>query len=68
MASNVPRALYEPVLLSEEGNVDYQAGAFTSEQEAEKVLEIRRAEGRTEEMAINIVPLYESAEGWRADR
>lgn len=61
--------MYEPVLISyPDGNIFYQAGLFPNETEAEKVLEIWRAEGRTEEMAINIVPVYETAEHWRADQ
>lgn len=48
--------------------VIYQAGAFPTEAEAQKVVDIWRAEGRQERMAINIVPFYQSAEEWQADR
>ena len=61
--------MYEPVLITEgDGNIFYQAGLFHNETEAQKVLEIWRAEGRTEEMAINLVAVYETAEEWMADR
>lgn len=61
--------MYEPVLISDgDGNIFYQAGLFSNEAEARKVLEIWRAEGRTEEMAINLVPVYETADEWVADR
>jgi hypothetical protein len=61
--------MYEPVLISDrDGNIFYQAGLFPNEAEARKVLEIWRAEGRAEEMAINLVPAYETAEEWMADR
>jgi hypothetical protein len=63
-----PRLLYEPVPLSDDGNgLVHQAGAFPPEAEAQKVLDIWRAEGRREPMAINIVPVYQSAEDWQAD-
>jgi hypothetical protein len=63
------KLVYEPVLTSDgDGNISYQAGAFPNEQEAQKVLDIWRAEGRTEEMAINIVHIYETAEEWLADQ
>ena len=61
--------MYEPVLISEpDGNIFYQAGAFPSEAEAQKALDIWRAEGRSEEMAINIVAVYDTAEEWLRDR
>jgi hypothetical protein len=61
--------LYEAVLLrDDEDVVVYQAGAFLTEAEAQKVLDIWRAEGRREPMAINVVTVYQSAEEWQADR
>jgi hypothetical protein len=61
--------LYEPVLLRDDDDgIIYQAGAFTSEAEAQRVLDIWRAEGQPQPMAINIVPVYQSAEDWQADR
>ena len=64
-----PRLLYEPVLLSgDEDGIVHQAGAFTSEDEAQKVLDVWQAEGRREPMAINLVPVYQSAEDWQANR
>lgn len=64
-----PRLLYEAVLLREdEDGIVYQAGAFPSEAEAQKVLDIWRAEGRQEPMAVNVVAVYQSAEDWQADR
>ncbi len=68
MSPKEPRVLYEPVLLSEAGDIDFQAGAFADEREAERVLDMWRAEGRTEEMAINLVPVYDTAEEWREDQ
>lgn len=54
----------------DEDGIVYQAGAFTTEVEAQKVLDIWQAERRrgTEPMAINVVPVYRSAEHWDADR
>ena len=46
----------------------YQAGAFSTEAEAEKVLDIWRAEGRMERMTINLVTFYVSVEDWQANR
>jgi hypothetical protein len=63
-----PRILYEPVLLGNDDVVFYQAGAFSTEAEALKVLEVWRAEGRREAMALNLVTLYETAEEWQANR
>ena len=63
-----PSFLYEPVLLSDDDSMIYQAGAFPTEAEARKVLDIWRAEGRGEAMAVNMVPLYQTAEEWHADR
>ncbi|MFI7212769.1 hypothetical protein [Micromonospora maritima] len=64
-----PEILYEAVLMrNDQDGIVYQAGAFTTEVEAQKVLDIWRAEGRTEPMAINLVPVYRSAEDWDADR
>lgn len=61
--------MYEPVLISEpDGNVSYQAGVFPTQAEAEKVLAIWRSEGRTEEMAVNFVQVYDTADEWFADR
>lgn len=62
-------ALYEPELLSDdEEYAIHQAGAFPSEEEAQKVLDIWTSEGRNEPMAINIVTVYETAEEWLSDR
>lgn len=64
-----PRLLYEAVLLrDDEDGIVYQAGAFTTEAEAQKVLDVWRAEGRQEPMAINLVAVYDSAQEWQADR
>jgi len=65
----VPQTLYEPVLLDDNDEcIVHQGDAFPTESEAQKVHETWRAEGRTERMAINLVPLYDSAEQWQADR
>ena len=61
--------LYEAVLMRDDGDgIVYQAGAFPTEAEAQKVLDIWSAEGRREPMHINVVPLYGTAEEWQADR
>ena len=61
--------IYEPVFLCvDDEGIFHQAGAFLTEREAQKVLSIWRDEGRTEEMAINLVTVYESAEQWNAQR
>jgi hypothetical protein len=46
----------------------YQAGAFRSEADAQAVLEVWRAEGRTEPMAVNGVPRFGSVQSWQANR
>lgn len=46
----------------------YQAGAFPTEAEAQRVLDIWTAEGRCEPMLMNIVPVYSTADEWQADR
>lgn len=64
-----PRLLYEAVLLcGDEDGIVYQAGAFPSEAEAQKVLDILKAEGHRQPMAINLVTVYQSAEDWQANR
>jgi hypothetical protein len=66
---NAPRILYEAVLLrSDEDGVIHQAGAFPTEAEAQKVLDIWKTEGRTEPMTINLVSVYDTADQWQADR
>jgi hypothetical protein len=55
--------LHEPVLLNPETeNVVFQAGALANEGAAEEVLTVWRAEGRSEPMAVNFVPLYRSVQ------
>ena len=64
-----PRVLWEPVLLRDDDEgVIHQAGAFPTEAEAQMVLDVWRAEGRRDLMGINVVPVYDSAEEWQADR
>jgi hypothetical protein len=61
--------MYEPVLLrDDEDAIVHQAGAFATEAEAQKVLDVWRAEGRQEPMAVNLVHVYDSAQEWQADR
>jgi hypothetical protein len=69
VAVSEPEVLYEAVLLRDDGDgIVYQAGAFQTEDEAQKVLDILRVEGQPEPMTINLVPVYQSAEDWQADR
>jgi hypothetical protein len=63
-----PKIFYEPSLVGEDDNIFYQAGAFPTRAEAQKVLDIWKAEGRQEEMVLNMVSVYETAEEWQADR
>jgi hypothetical protein len=56
------------VLLRDEEGIVYQASAFPTEAEAQKVLDVWLAEGRREPMAINVVSVYDSADEWQADR
>jgi hypothetical protein len=63
-----PRVFYEPVLVGDDDAVVHQAGAFPTEAQARRVLDIWRSEGREEAMALNVVPLYQTAEEWQADR
>lgn len=64
-----PVVLWLPCLVdSATDQVVYEAGAFTTEEEAQKVLDIWHAEGRTEPMALNIVHFYETSGEWVSDR
>jgi hypothetical protein len=64
-----PRVIYEAVLMRDDGDgILHQAGAFPTEAEAQKVLDIWTAEGRREPMFINLVPVYATAEEWQEDR
>ena len=64
-----PRVVWVPVLLTEdEEHQIYQGGAFSDELEAQKVLDVWRAEGRREPMAINVITCYDTADEWEADR
>jgi hypothetical protein len=69
MPDPTPSVVYEPVLLrDDEDGIVHQGGAFPTEAEAQKVLDIWRSEGRSERMAVNLVPVYQTAEQWIADR
>jgi hypothetical protein len=69
MADLTPSVVYEPVLMRhDEDGIVHQGGAFLDEVEAQKVLDLWRSEGRKEPMAINLVPVYRTAEQWIADR
>ena len=69
MDGDAPELLYEAVQIAPDGDgVIYQAGAFRTEADAQAVLAVWRAEGRTEQMAVNLVPVYSSVEQWQADR
>jgi len=46
----------------ESDGILYQAEAFPTEAEAQKVHDIWTAEGQREPMAVNIVPVYSTAE------
>jgi len=63
------RVLWEPVLLrdDEEGTI-HSPGAFPTEAEAQKLLDVWRAEGRREPMAISVVNVYDTGEDCQADR
>lgn len=66
---DLPGQLYEPVLVTEDGEgVVYQAGVFETGAEAQEVLEIWRSEGRTDEMAVNVVQVFRSVDEWRSSR
>jgi hypothetical protein len=55
--------------MREDGDgIVYQAGAFPTEAESQKVLDIWTAEGRCQPMHVNAVPVYSTAEQWQADR
>ena len=63
------RVVWVPVILTEdeEHQID-QGGEFSDEAEARKVLDVWRAEGHREPMAINVITCYETADEWEADR
>ena len=69
VTKELPDRLYEPVLVTADGEgVFYQVGAFETEAEAQTVLEIWRSEGRTEEMAVNVVQVFRSVDEWQSSR
>ena len=59
---------YVPCLLYPSGEIAFSAGAFVTEDLAQVVIERWKAEGRTEEMAINILSLYDTVEDWESDQ
>jgi hypothetical protein len=63
-----PHLVWVPVLLDEDGRIFHEAGGFPEESMAQDVLTVWTAEGRTESMGVNIIPLYESVEQWQVDR
>jgi hypothetical protein len=68
-AGNDPRVVYEPVLIdAETGCIQYQAGAFPTEEMAQRVLDTWRGEGRTDKMAINAITFYSTVEDWHQAR
>jgi hypothetical protein len=61
--------IYEPVLLTtDQEGIFYQAGAFLTESDAQAVLDVWQAEGRTEPMAINVVPVFANVDDWQLNR
>lgn len=46
----------------------FQAGAFTTEAEAQKLLDQLSASGTYGEMRINMVPVHQTVEDWEWDR
>ena len=69
MVNDDLEVLYEPVLMTpDDEGIRYQAGAFRREEDAQAVLDLWRAERRSEEMAINAVPVFESFAQWRSER
>lgn len=59
VTTDLPNRLYEPVLITKDGEgILFQAGAFRTHADAQAVLEIWRSEGRTEEMAVNVVTVW----------
>ncbi|WP_204010021.1 hypothetical protein [Virgisporangium aurantiacum] len=46
----------------------FQAGAFTTEAQAQKLLDQLVASGRHEDLWINMIPVHETVEDWEWDR
>jgi hypothetical protein len=46
----------------------FQVGAFTTEAEAQKLLDQLLASGAYEELCINMIPVHETVEDWEWDR
>jgi hypothetical protein len=68
-ADNAPLVIYEPVLLDNDTeSIQYQAGAFPTEEMAQQVLDVWRQEGRTDKMAINAITYYRTVEEWHQGR
>lgn len=60
--------MYVPCLISEHDDIAYEAGGFSTEAEAQRVIDIWIGEGRTGPTAINLISIYSSVEEWQADR
>ena len=64
-----PQILWIPCITHEDDEHIYEGGAFRTEAEAQRVLDIWRTEGRPEHLlAINLLPLYDSVDEWNSDR
>ena len=62
-------SIYIPVLMREDlEGILYQAGAFPTEAEAQRVLDLWARDGRSEPMLINVVQIYATADEWEAAR
>ena len=63
------QSIYVPVLMRDDlDGILYQAGAFPTEAEAQKVLDGWARDGRPEPMFINVVRFYATADEWEAER
>jgi hypothetical protein len=61
--------LWIPALVdSASDNIAYEGGAFRTRAEAQAVIDQWASEGRSEELVLNLVPLYESVAEWRDER
>jgi hypothetical protein len=51
-----------------EPGVSFQAGAFTSEAEARRLLERIESDGWRSDVRLNVVPVHQNLEDWEWDR
>ena len=75
MGDRPPQGYVEPIsvwlvefLDSRQPGERFQAGAFTTQEEAQRLLEALAQAGGHEDLCINLVPVHARLEDWEWDR